>query len=145
MYHKPIQLYIYTHWVSLVSQTVKYLPGMQETSISGLGRSTGEGNGNPLQYSCPENSMDRGAWWAYRPWTHQESDTTEQLILSLSGGWLISAALGWTQVFRLVLVCSIFSTLDSRRRPGGKHPSRGGSQELKRGKQEHKTAVFRTS
>ena len=29
-----------------------------------LGRSPGEGNGNPLQYSCPENPMDRGAWWA---------------------------------------------------------------------------------
>ena len=36
-------------------------------SISGLGRCPGEGNGNPLQYSCLENSMDRGdrgAWWA---------------------------------------------------------------------------------
>ena len=33
-------------------------------STSGLGRSPGEGNGNPLQYSCPENLMDRGAWWA---------------------------------------------------------------------------------
>ena len=32
--------------------------------ISGLGRSPGEGNGNPLQYSCLENSMDRGAWKA---------------------------------------------------------------------------------
>jgi len=29
-----------------------------------LGRSPREGNGNPLQYSCLENSMDRGAWWA---------------------------------------------------------------------------------
>ena len=33
-------------------------------SIPGLGRSLGEGNGNPLQYSCLENSMDKGAWWA---------------------------------------------------------------------------------
>ena len=32
-------------------------------SISGLGRSPGEGNGNQLQYSCLETSMDRGAWW----------------------------------------------------------------------------------
>ena len=31
-------------------------------SVSGLGRSPGEGNGNPLQYSCLKNSMDRGAW-----------------------------------------------------------------------------------
>ena len=33
-------------------------------SIPGLGRSSGEGNGNPLQYSCLENPMDGGAWWA---------------------------------------------------------------------------------
>ena len=33
-------------------------------SIPGLGRSSGEGNGNPLQYSCLENPMDRGAWKA---------------------------------------------------------------------------------
>ena len=33
-------------------------------SISELGRCPGEGNGYPLQYSCLENSMDRGAWWA---------------------------------------------------------------------------------
>ena len=34
------------------------------SSIPGSERSLGEGNGNPLQYSCLENSMDRGAWWA---------------------------------------------------------------------------------
>ena len=33
-------------------------------SVPGLGRSPGEGNCNPLQCSCLENSMDRGAWWA---------------------------------------------------------------------------------
>ena len=33
-------------------------------SIPGLGRFPGEGNGNPLQYSCLENPMDGGAWWA---------------------------------------------------------------------------------
>ena len=33
-------------------------------SIPGSGKSPGEGNGNPLQYSCLENPMDRGAWWA---------------------------------------------------------------------------------
>ena len=32
-------------------------------SIPGSGRSPGVGSGNPLQYSCLENSMDRGAWW----------------------------------------------------------------------------------
>ena len=52
---------------SLVAQTVKNLPAMQETwlgSTSGSGKSPGEGNGNPLQYSCLENPMDRGAWQA---------------------------------------------------------------------------------
>ena len=33
-------------------------------SIPGSGKSSGEGNGNPLQYSCLENPIDRGAWWA---------------------------------------------------------------------------------
>ena len=33
-------------------------------SVPGSGRSPGEGNDNPLQYSCLENPMDRGAWWA---------------------------------------------------------------------------------
>ena len=36
----------------------------EQGSIPGLGRSSGEGNGNPLQYSCLEKSMDRRAWWA---------------------------------------------------------------------------------
>ena len=36
-------------------------------SIPGLGRSPGGGNGNPLQYSCLENTMDRVAWWATDP------------------------------------------------------------------------------
>ena len=41
--------------------------------ISGSGRSPGAGNGNPLQYSYLENSLDRGAWWG--PWGYKESDT----------------------------------------------------------------------
>ena len=50
-------------WASLVAQRLKRLPAMWETGwILGLGRSPGEGNGNPLQYSCLENPMERGAW-----------------------------------------------------------------------------------
>ena len=52
-----------------VDSTVKNLPANSGDtgdvgSIPGLGRSPGGGNDNPLQYSCLENSMDRGAWWA---------------------------------------------------------------------------------
>ena len=48
-------------------------------SIPGSGRCPGEGNGNPLQYSCLENSTDRGAWRAtvQDSWSRQESDMTE--------------------------------------------------------------------
>ena len=41
------------------------------------GRSPGEGNGNPLQYSCLGNLVDRGAWWATVHGVAKESDTTE--------------------------------------------------------------------
>ena len=63
-------------------QLVKNLPanagGTRDTGLfPGLGRSPGEGNGNPLQYSCLENSMDRGAWQATVPWGCKELDMTE--------------------------------------------------------------------
>ena len=51
---------------SLVAQTVKNPPAMQETRVRSLSRENpqGEGNGYPLRYSCLENPRDRGAWWA---------------------------------------------------------------------------------
>ena len=63
---------------SLVAQTVKASAHSVGDlgSIPELGRSPGEGNGNPLQYSCLENPMDGEA---YSPWDGKESDTTEQL------------------------------------------------------------------
>jgi len=67
-----------------VAQTVKHLSAYNAGdpgSVPGLGRSPGEGNGNPLQYSCLENPMDGGAWWATSPRGGKESDTTS---LSLS-------------------------------------------------------------
>ena len=58
---------------------------------SWMGRSPGEGNGNPLQYSCLKNPMDRGAWWDTVHGGRKESDTTERLQIKknpvLAGGF----------------------------------------------------------
>ena len=64
---------------SQVAQTVKNLPVFQEdlSSIPRSGRSSGEGNGNPLQCSGLENSMHRGAWRATVHEGHKESDMIE--------------------------------------------------------------------
>ena len=53
-------------WASLVSQMIDTLPANagEPGSIPGLGRYLGGGNGNPFQYCCLENSMDREAWQA---------------------------------------------------------------------------------
>jgi len=51
-------------WASLVAQTETAYSAGDLGSIPRSGRSPGGGNGNPLQYSCLENSMDREAWWA---------------------------------------------------------------------------------
>ena len=54
---------------SQMALLVKNLPANAEDvrdagSIPGSGRSPGQGNGNPLQYSCLENAISRGTWWA---------------------------------------------------------------------------------
>ena len=65
----PVLIYIYNHYGVPRFGSSKNLPAnARDTgdlgSIPGLGRSHGEGNGNPLPYSFLENSTDRGAWWA---------------------------------------------------------------------------------
>ena len=93
---------------SLVAQLVKNPPTMQENtcsagdlgSIPGSGRFPAEGNGNPLQYSCLENSMDRWTWLATVHRVTKESDTTDWLTLSTL--WIL-----WYQVNRRNSSCSI--------------------------------------
>ena len=53
-------------WASLVAQTLKNLPAVWETQLQSLGGEDppGEENAYPLLYSCLENSMDSGVWWA---------------------------------------------------------------------------------
>ena len=64
--------------------------------ILGLGRSPGEGNGNPLQYSCLKNSMKRGGWWAtVCAWAKNQTwarcyITTVSTYVSILHGWITS-------------------------------------------------------
>ena len=55
--------------------------------ISRLGRFPGVGNGNLLQHSCLENSMDRGAWWTKAPWSRKEADMTERIHTHIFLNW----------------------------------------------------------
>ena len=68
-----------TYWGSLVAQMVKNPRAVQETRVQSLGQEDPleKGIGNPLQYSCLENSMDRGAWQAIVHGVAKKSDTTE--------------------------------------------------------------------
>ena len=76
---------------SLVAQMVKASAynARDPGSIPGLGRSPGEGNGNPLQYSCLENPMDRGAWQVT---VHGVAKSRTRLrdFTSLCGHWISS-------------------------------------------------------
>ena len=62
--HNIIYILYYIFNYILVAETVKNLSAIDLGLISELGRSPGEGNGNPLQYSYLENHMYRETWWA---------------------------------------------------------------------------------
>ena len=65
-------------WASPMAQQVKNLPANAGDTglIPGLERPSGEGNGNPLQYSCLGNPVGRGTWWATVHGVTKESDMT---------------------------------------------------------------------
>ena len=66
-----------SRWLRGEESTCQAGDALDMGSISGSGRSSGGGNGNPLEYSCLGNPMDRGAWLATK--SRKESDTTEWL------------------------------------------------------------------
>ena len=76
------------HLVTSLHLVLAYGSGSKESAcnardwdlIPAWGRFPGERNGDPLQYSCLKNHMDRGAWQATNPWDHKKSDMTEQLM-----------------------------------------------------------------
>ena len=72
---------------SLVVQTVNVCLqcGRDPGLIPRLGRYSGEGNGNPVQYSCLENSMNKRSLAGYNPRGHKELDMTEHICRDLTG------------------------------------------------------------
>ena len=73
------RLLFWYSWAFLMAQMINGLQyGRGLGLIPGLGRSPGRGHGNPFHYSCLENPMDRGAWWAtVHRFTKEELDMTE--------------------------------------------------------------------
>ena len=74
-------IYLQLHTLLVHLQKIQELKNLSANagdmaSISGLGRSPGEGNGNPHQYPCLGNLMDRGAWWATVHGMAEELDMT---------------------------------------------------------------------
>ena len=115
-------------WAFLVAQMVKNLPAMTWVWYPGSGRSPGDGNGNPLQYSRLENSMRRGAWQT-STWGRRESNTTQQLThthttadhptwkpaeFSKTRAWSINVILEWPEILNVLLwTWSIFTFFKS--------------------------------
>ena len=83
-------------------------------SIPGSGRSPGEGTADPLQYSCLENPMDRGAWGGYSLWGCKESDIAEWLTLTYFACLCVHA--------KLVQSCLTLCNLTDCRPPGSSVP-----------------------
>ena len=106
--------------------------------IPGLGRSPGEGNGNPLQYSCLENPVDGGAWWAV---VYSVTKSRTQLSMHACPGfiscgkgafmsiqqlacWLNQPCLGSQEVGRVRATCCLLACCGNTRRQGDKcYPS----------------------
>ena len=79
-------------------------------SIPGLGRSPGEGTGNPLQYSCLENPMDRGAWWAT---VHGVTKSRTQLSDFISLHFTLCSYSAWsygTNVYQHIFLYIFYET-----------------------------------
>ena len=84
-------MYLY-NWASQVVLVVKNRPAnagdiRDAVSIPGSGRSLGGGHGNPLQYSCLENPMDRGAWWVTVQGVTESRIGLKQLGIQLDMSW----------------------------------------------------------
>ena len=71
--------------------------------VAGSGRSPGEGNGNPLQCSCQDNSMDRGDWWATVHWVAKNQ--TQLSVHKIISNHFVLCVLGADSVSMYVSLC----------------------------------------
>ena len=96
----PFQFYL-----DVIGSAIKNPPPNvgEAGSIPGWGRPPGEGNGNPPQYSCLDNPMDRGVWWAIVHAVIRESVTTEWL----NNNWHIAGYL--TNIYHEMIAKSLLS------------------------------------
>ena len=92
--------------------------------ISGSGRSPGEGNGNPPQYSCLENPMDRGAWWVTvhriaksQAWLKELSTHAYFFLCEINVCNHSQHAGNWTQPYLLSIVLLRFPILNLQKSP----------------------------
>ena len=82
-------------------------------SIPGSGRCSKERHGNPIQYSCLEKSMNRGAWWATVSWSHKESDMTK-LLRTHSYSRLKWPGWNWEIFIKHLTMCSASAVCELR-------------------------------
>ena len=96
--------YVYKeNGASQVALVVKNLPAsagdLRDMGlIPGLGRFLGEGHGNPLQHSCLENLMDRGAWWVKVHWVAESQTQLNRLSTSII--FIYSSSENWDYWFK---------------------------------------------
>ena len=81
---------------------------LDSVSITALGKFPGEGNGNPLQYSCLENPMDLGAWQATIHGVAKEPDMTEQLNNNNSSRKTLTNNMNFKYIVRLTQNTKLF-------------------------------------
>ena len=112
MFHKLICTFL--RWLSSKEFVCTAGDAEEAGSIPGLGRSTGGGHDNPLQYSCQENSIDRGAWWAKVHGVSKSQTRLKQLSMqghfsnffkSLPSGWNWLPDHKWLPVITLYFLC----------------------------------------
>ena len=117
-YIKCIQCILWAFQVVLVVKNPPAYAGdiRDAGSIPGLGRSPGGGYGNPLQYSCLENPMDRGAWWAMVHRLAKSQTWLKHLIMhTMSFTYdvslkILSTDLGWGRGYSMTLMSNFTQT-----------------------------------